>query len=496
LTLDIIQHESTAKQVLQGYFELVPHCFSNGFSESVFDSIIPETALIIRAYCEYQREKSNIDSILPDLTRLVQILEHIAQAQDPDAAIHSEFIQRQLLSILSYMDPSDESGRRIACQLFKHMLLNPATPDTLISPILKCSRHYFMDQVQDLALFVAELICDLRDIFSMPASDALQASSLSQVQILAYARCMEITKALLLLAAAPPITISLATQPVWYGLLNEIIIPAVNSNLVLIQTHGLECLGLLCSLERTPSICLQYIDLFFDFFKLGSQHAKLSSLKILFDVFLLFGPDLTRQSSDILVSSLYNIDKDIQAIACEGFSKLILRHSEWPNKEQVLEALLFLYYHPSTSHPPRMKQCLAYFVHAYSATDKISIARVFVSLLKTLAPVVQEEYAQSSPLDLVSIGQQLLVWTDETGEACPHMEIAVSLCSELSSTRHAKVFASLLSKLNLRRGTKAIMDQLLASAGQLIKIHSHDKTTVMYIKKFAGMLVAMEHESG
>lgn len=486
LAFDVIQHESLCQDILNGYFSIVPNCFSNGFSESIFDSLLPETALIIRCYFEYHKSSDIASSLVPELVKMAQILCQIIENQSDTnpsyESIQKEFIQRQILLIMNSIDISDEAGRRLCCHLFKNMLMNPSTLDSLISLIVNNLFH-FIDS-EELDPFIIEIICDLRDIFSI--SESLQAKDMTQVQILAYLRCMGIVKAFLFLLTKR------YNKNMIVCLLNEIIIPSVNSNLLAIQTYGLECLGLVCLLDS--NLAKQYMGLFIDFFKMGNT--KSNVLKIIFDVLTLFGLECIDESTvQLLTSSLYSTDKNIQGIACEGFSKLYLLHIL--DDIQILEALLFLYFHPSTTHSPRVKQCLAYFVHMFSSSEnnQQQIASIFTNLIKSLAPVV-DEYNLISPVDMMMIGQQLIQLTDTKQiemNCSPHMNIALDICKEMiDSTKYLKLFSHLLTKLNLANNKREMFDKLLAIVGQLLKTYSSEKLISNHLKKVAGTIVAME----
>ena len=178
----------------------------------------------------------------------------------------------------------------------------------------------------------------------------------------------------------------------------------------------------------------------------------------------------------------------VQTLAVEGFSKaLLLRLSSEP---QILEALLFLYFHPSTSDLDRMKQCLAFFIQAFASSSSANqslIAHLTVPLIISLMPYYSiASTTQAHALTITGIAQQFLLWTDsqflfqhgkkeETHGQPHHLVIALDLCTEALADppQRLKLFAQLVNKCKLSVASDPTsLARCLTLTGQLLKVSS------------------------
>jgi Nuclear condensing complex subunits, C-term domain len=185
-----------------------------------------------------------------------------------------------------------------------------------------------------------------------------------------------------------------------------------------------------------------------------------------------------------------------------------------------LEALLFLYFHPSTRHNLKCRQVLSFFIQAFASShpdNQCQLAKVTLPLILSLLPILEK----STTLTSQSVMQQLLYWTDasflytdsmetasnlsqsdsassdDTSKPSLHQEahliIAMAIYDKaLSMPEHLKVFGHILSKLKLDASLdKAKLSMMLSKTGAILKLTS-DKSTHNYFKKFAGLLLELE----
>ena len=106
-----------------------------------------------------------------------------------------------------------------------------------------------------------------------------------------------------------------------------------------------------------------------DFYLLAQGEVRNIALQLLFDWLVLFGvPEDTSKKSPLNTATraLYDPSMEIQCTAAEGFVRLLLHRVH--RDPQILEGLFHLYFHPSTTESPRLRQCLSYFFPAFSFT--------------------------------------------------------------------------------------------------------------------------------
>lgn len=109
------------------------------------------------------------------------------------------------------------------------------------------------------------VICDVKDAFKISFEEDQGKNECSpfvdgSVQVLARLRCLTIIKALLeniSLSSLPALSTPLRDDI--FTLLNEVVIPSINSSLMIIQLGGLRCLSLMAITVKASSPCLMQI---------------------------------------------------------------------------------------------------------------------------------------------------------------------------------------------------------------------------------------------
>jgi condensin complex subunit 3 len=516
LSLDVLRHLPVAESALKAFYEMSPDMFSDGVPGAYFENLTPETAVAVRVYCQGAGRDRAAD-LLPELSTLAnhmrRLYEGTLTSDDEAARAETEFILGELMAMTELLDGSDEMGRRVLQTVFVEMLANLELDELLFGKTLHLLSHLSPDLDAFLAM-VGQLVADLHELYSapegpVPLEQQLQRSLESlalggetcvvseDVRILAQLRCLDIVGAALQLPG-----VSLVRYPLLLELLNDAVIPAVNSPYAAVQAKGLLALGLACTLSRELSC--EYISLLTEFFKHGQEETRATALKILFDVLLVFGADELPPILDDLIPALYDLDTSVQAVAAEGYAKLLLHRIV--ADVDVISGLFQLYFHPSTADNTRLRQTLTYCFQVYafsSASNQQLIAQAFLPVLEAW----QAAHPTGAPnMSFSSVAGQLLELTDparlvEHAERKEGLHAHAILAEELAwmALRHVgepqgKFYAGLLTKLRIdNQWPSKALKRLLFVTGQLIRmLGAGDKTTLTAMKKIVALLVEMD----
>ncbi|KAJ2908638.1 chromosome condensation complex Condensin, subunit G [Coemansia aciculifera] len=120
---------------------------------------------------------------------------------------------------------------------------------------------------------------------------------------------------------------------------------------------------------------------------------------------------------ELLYGELGSDDQKTQAMVAEGVARLLYAH-RIPEPATVLEEMLVLYYHPSTSDNYALRQCLTYFFPAFSYMsheNQAVMQQVTVSTICRLGGVLKQQAATSDGQSGATQGQaaqQMVTWAD------------------------------------------------------------------------------------
>ncbi|PJF19834.1 Nuclear condensin complex subunit 3 domain-containing protein [Paramicrosporidium saccamoebae] len=506
MSLDVIGHAPVAEYALKAFYETTPEMFTV-FPSAYFENLTPETAIALRVYCE--QPGSNAGELLPEMSELAhhakRIYESILAGDSDDSyRTEAEFMLCELFKVIGVLDGSDEMGRRVVQGLLVDLLSNLELGDVVFSKALELLSKMSPD-LDEFLQTVGQLVADLHELHSVPANgleDQLQKSLESltllgganavlpeDVRIMAQLRCLEIVMAAFQLPA-----VSLSRHPAILSLLNEVIIPAVNSPYAVVQTKGLLCLGIACTMSLELS--REYLNLLVEFFQHGQDETRLTALKVICDLAFVFGDEsILTVLNDKVVSALWDDDVSVQAAAAEGYAKLLLHRIL--HDSNILAGLLQLYFNTLTTDNPRLCQTLAYFLPAFaysSVGNQVLLARSVLPVLKSWTP--------DNGLSLQQVAGQLLELTDparlseladRTEEGNAHAELAEELAwaALRSPATTGKVYAALLTRLTVADWPTRTMKRLLFVAGQLIRVIV-DRTTLTALKKMVALLVELD----
>ena len=263
------------------------------FPPAYLDNLTAETAVALRVYCERAGPERASD-LLPEMTELAShIRKHYAsqvcQAETDEARLESDFIIMELFKTSRLLDRADEVGRRALQELIVEMLSNLELTDQVFMAALDLLIHLTPD-LEGFLQISGQLVSDLHQLYSLPDGPLAPADDLQRsletltireerlqvtedVRIMAQLRCQEVVAAAYKLPG-----LSMIAHPVLLDLVNDVVIPAVNSPYAAIQGRGLAALGLACLLCR--DLAEEYIPLFVEFYRHGQDDSKVTALKV------------------------------------------------------------------------------------------------------------------------------------------------------------------------------------------------------------------------
>lgn len=544
LSLDVIQHADVAESALQAFYEGNPDMFASGFPTDSFRHLTPETAIALRVYCE-QVGGERAAELIPEMSELAGHVQRIyeeaffadggSSGGEGEFRTDAEFIILQILKVSMLLDTADEMGRRVMQGVLVELLANLELSETLFEASLATLAHLTPTPAAFINV-VGALLSDLHDLYepcsSVSADDegllqrSLESLSLAAEQqavlsedtrILSQIRCLQIIGQSF---KCPSVPRSLSSHPMLLGLLNDAVIPAVNSPYAAVQGKGLYCLGLACLLSE--ELAEEYCPLIVEFYRQGSEETRLMALKIIFDLVLGHAQrvdvatgsgaseTLLESISDALVPLSAGDDaqrmREIQSVAVEGFAKLLLHRLI--ASETFLCRLLRLYYDPVTADNPRLRQILSYFLQAFalsSADHQMLLAKTVLPLLESLLQTVPDA-------NLLTIGMQLLELTDsaklipvegrseamtlakETANAHSHLAEVLAWAALSTAASHSaasKLYTQLLCRLRIDSSwSPSAIKRLLFVAGQLIR--TTEKTQQTHVKRLVALLVELD----
>ncbi|KAG0368508.1 nuclear condensing complex subunit [Gamsiella multidivaricata] len=432
------------------------------FNDVFWVNLTVESAFLVRAFAEFCRSKDDdiqFEKAVPEVTRhafYIQKYSNIMQEADEDDRPEAEFIVTQLLMIAKLLDYADENGRRKMFNLLREMLMLDDIPDKHLDCIVETMGKISLNE-KDFTRIIIEIISDIRtgideqeylrnpeksdddddspddqtmDLTSTPrkrkrsivdktpsrrSSIAVEDMGQSTSEIdamLIRLRCLTITKFMLERSTEP-----LKENSYMYGLLNELVIPALARQEEVMQELGLQCLGLICVLDQ--NLAQNNLELFLTCIFAENANAQIHvlSLKIVFDLILSYG--LTAMSILVteeriiqdLTRSLESPIPTLQAVAAEGIAKLML--TKLLKNAQILRKLIILYFDPTTAGNNHLRQCLNYFLQVYfhsSHDNQVTLSEIFVPIMVQLIQM-QQEAKNEMPVPAI-MAQQLLEWCE------------------------------------------------------------------------------------
>ena len=519
---------------------LLARCFvlysTTHHMERALESCIPVvTALVFRIQAEYEALSQSLEQ---------QAMEEaeeddgdgLPMVQD-DLALSRVFTVNEMLTLAMYCDYGDEMGRRKMYMLVREMLGNAWLPSKLVPRCLDVLLRLSSGQ-RDFLQLVVELVQSLEadideDMAPMAnegedgvaiadTSTTRQALSWHQRVVddaspaqAAHMAELEARRLLIVRSMLERLSCSLQGDATLEGLIQELIVPTVQSKDAVLREQGLVCLGL-CSL-LDPKTALVTFPLLLSQIQRAQGTIRVRCVECLFDLTVMHGIDmLCAQSAEVAAQNEFNGDEEqglqyarqqmigfllsllehddpkVQATASEGISKLLLTGVLFD--DDVLKSLVLTYMSPDTADNQALRQCLSYFLPLFCSSDvrhQHMIQRVFVDVLDVLSSVYEDPDAQLHMVTPTQIVLQLLDWTNperllyvswtlthrlSQPDDMIHIDMAIdALRHGLTSTRRdeRKAIVAMLSKLTWPTTidtSRATQLALLADALQLVRL--------------------------
>ena len=254
--LDVISNSKVSEIVLKHFFHKIPNMLNNNFNEQFLQSMTVEMAFILRVYCENQislLDRQVIQDLLPELSIMnghaKEKYNAIISCEDEVLKAELSFVLCELLKVTTFLDFSDEVGRRAVFETLQEIMANLETNEAVYQTCIKIFLEH-CSSTQEFLDLMTEFIGSFRDVYDSAESESeIESSGISDdIKIMANLRALDIIGNVF---SIPGITFSKYQILVAY--LDEIVIHSVNSQFAAVQAAGLKCLGLGCTIEKVRS---------------------------------------------------------------------------------------------------------------------------------------------------------------------------------------------------------------------------------------------------
>ncbi|KAI3620593.1 hypothetical protein CBS9595_002560 [Malassezia furfur] len=474
-------------------------------------TVTPESALLARCFvlfCQAHQRETLLDACLPMVTELVfrieaeyralsVLLEQQASEEEDDEdeampAIQDDsslariFVVNEMLALAIHCDYGDEMGRRKMFMLVREMLANAWLPAALIPRCLDVLLRLSSGQ-RDFVQMVVELVQELdADLVEEDGETSVQhalswhARLESDPEMAAHRAALDARRLLIVRTMLERVSCALQDNSAFHGLIPQLIVPAVRSKDAVVREEGLVCLGL-CSL-LDDKMALDTFPLLLDQIQRGTGTIQVRCVQCLFDLVVVHGVEaLCRRSAEVaaqsefdgdaergmqfaqqqmvgfLLSLLEHDEPDVQTAASEGIAKLLLTGAL--RDDDVLKALVLIYFSPDTAQNQPLRQCLSYFLPLYCsshARHQRMVQRIFLDTLGLLTQVYLEKDATQTMATPTQIALQLTDWSNpeklvlSVPDPTVHVDLAHAVLERLCTLeKERKALAALVSKFYL-----------------------------------------------
>ncbi|KAI7867392.1 nuclear condensing complex subunit [Spinellus fusiger] len=520
--IDILEGDS-AEAILNAFLSSrIDIVNSIKLDEQFWNNLSSESAFLAKVLIRFLQAKEydeKLDSVLPEVTRLCFITQNYTQLwreSEKGAKEDYEFIVTQLLDIGKCLDYADEVGRRKIFDFLKTVIMCPDVPDNHLASVVELFKIISLDE-RDFTRTMVEIISDIQEVSISDDQDHLfstSESNLKKIKLsltgsptkeeqngskepeilkkkLAQLKCLTICRLMLERSEE-----SLQNNPTLYGLLNELIVPSVKSNEAVLLEEGLHCLGLCCCLDKT--LGQHNIHLFTYLLQKGHLEIQRKSLMIFFDMltcyglnFVILGMKDASEIKGIFEHALDHDDPEMQAIAAQGLSKLMLSRIY-----QDKDLLILLYFFPSTIDNIAIQQCLSYFFPAYcysSSSNQALLSSVTVEALEDLCITYDDLNGDEKMVSPVQIADILADWTDtskviatkyQDNEEDATAQLQTIIAFELleliprQAGKIRKTMCYMLNKMRIDNGSEDQLRRLLTQAKAIETDHPFQESVV------------------
>lgn len=306
------------------------------------------------------------------------------------------------------------------------------------------------------------------------------------------------------------------------GLLQSVILPAIQHPSPDVRNAAVKCLGLFCLLSKEEA--RTHLLLFVQIVKNDRDLIKLATMKVMFDLLLVFGNSLldgqemdnvlSQEPSQILSQSTENVEsktpspiysvlnsflnstnEDLLTTAVEGLAKLFV--TDVFDSPKIISKLLLLFFDPATEEMVRMRQCLSVFFPLYTSQSEKHRETIKAGFLTATRTILFASKRSTSSINLVSIAQFVLfLLNSKDHKGGPyHDSLCVEVMDEIVSSEEtiAKQLVKCLGLFELTKSTPQETIKLLrANSDWMMKEFSSDKTCSKVIEKFDSTLKGLD----
>jgi len=496
-----VMTSTIAGDAIKIYFERYPN-IKLTYNETLWNSLSSEYAFLIKEYVEFchQNKKDDmLDEVLPEIIKLVDYLKKYFQKivelkeEEEDEKILNEFIVSQLLGIGNSLDYADEMGRRDMFSCLRELLVSSEIPNSQIPTIIDILMKTALNE-KDLIRVIIEIICDIRE--PIEEVNMLQDPTMES---LINTKCLEIIKCLLERTDE-----NLSDNPALSEINHNLIVPAIKSGEEHLRELSLNCLGLWCNFDM--ELAVENMPLFLFNTENIKPNIQMMSLKIIFDLIMRHG---FRAFEDVIINlgsngkftvceifkrCLKNTEGEVLSLAVSGISKLMLL--KYFYDPQILQRLVILYFHPCTVNNDSLRQCLSYFLPAFSYSS-IENQEFMTSILGVCIRKLLKQYYRNKEdmITPIQIGQQMIDWTDYRRvlsndfyktNSCPHARLAIKLLklAEKENLTVIKTICYLLNKLTLNYSVENLVINDILERSEKLKNMTSNNTVNNLLNKF------------
>lgn len=123
--IDLFTHDATIEALIHVFLQHNP-TFTIKNNEIEWEGLSMEGALLVRVYCEYcsqAMDEERIEQLIPTLSQWVDLTDSykllLQESQDDKEIL--EYIVRQMLKTIPFLNLSDESGRQKLLRLLRSL---------------------------------------------------------------------------------------------------------------------------------------------------------------------------------------------------------------------------------------------------------------------------------------------------------------------------------------------------------------------------------------
>ncbi|XP_037830530.1 condensin complex subunit 3 isoform X2 [Kryptolebias marmoratus] len=554
--------------------------------DEMLEQVLPDASAYADYLCGYLKA-------VPVLSE-----EQRADFNQLELVMTKEFIAQQLIHLIGCLDTNEEGGRKRVLAVLQEMLALPQTPSSLISLLTEKLLAIIPDDQRRIQT-VAEIISDVREPMtevSQPVDE--NESRRQQVQLAEVkVRVLEAKQALEDCIAAQEFSraaelkdsianledqrnqilqeISGSSQPAdkevriekndpetllrcltmcaellkqiniksrigstISALMASLILPSIANAHPAVRNMAVVCLG--TATLHSKELAKTHMVLLLQIAQLDEVKIRISALRAIIDLLLLFGFQLLSESSpsqtvqpsqspdrqddnaasaeekegvqedtaqSILVMLSEFLDSevsDLRTETAEGLAKLM--YTGRISSSKLLSRLALLWYNPVTEDDTHLRHCLGVFFQLYARESRAHQEVVEESFLPTVRTLLNAP--ATSPLAEVDINNVVELFVDLTRpsalfkpptnaeEMCVHDYLAVRMLGEMlkdPTAPEVRIYTKTLGNLELSR-VESVRDDLLTLLQQLVQVVK-DRVCLRALEKMLHQLMDSKEQA-